>query len=73
MRNIRYAIGTIMELAGIAVLVATSIKEINKRYEAEIKLSNAEFKLAVAEIDKAFLEAENTRLKKQLEKEEEEV
>lgn len=73
MRNIRYAIGTIMELAGIAVLVATSIKEINKRYEAEIKLSTAEFKLAVAEIDKAFLEAENTRLKKRLEKEEEEV
>lgn len=73
MRNIRYAIGTIVELTGIAVLVATSIKEINKRYEAEIKLSNAEFKLAVAEIDKAFLEAENTRLKKQLDKEEEEA
>lgn len=73
MRNIRYAIGTIVELTGIAVLVATSIKEINKRYEAEIKLSNAEFKLAVAEIDKAFLEAENTRLKKQLEEEEEEA
>ena len=73
MRNIRYAIGTIVELTGIAVLAATSIKEIHKRYEAEIKLSNAEFKLAVAEIDKAFLEAENTRLKKQLEKEEEEA
>ena len=73
MRNIRYAIGTIVKLTGIAVLVATSIKEISKRYEAEIKLSNAEFKLAVSELDRVFLEAENTRFKKQLEKEEEEA
>lgn len=71
MKNLKYAIGTIVELAGVVTLAVAAIKSENERQKAEKELRDANIELAGEKIKNVLYQVENMKLKNQLKKEKE--
>lgn len=66
--NVKQAVGGFLQVVGIVYLTGAAIKAECNRHKAVVKLHQKELELACKEIHEVVLEAENERLKKQLEK-----
>ena len=68
MNKMIVAVGTVMELAGIAGLAYIALKRNNDAYKAAIKCIDLETELAFSKLDNTLLNIKNEQLNKENEK-----